>query len=120
MSGSRFVISYFQPPTFIEALAKGDFILVKVVPSSLKKTMLSPVGIIRLSPNLPQSDLSVVGLLQLGTPHPEEIDKLFRVIASTAWPKSSTLTTCEYHAIIVAIIYCHILRNLIVSFEILM
>ena len=63
---------------------------------------------------------SIVGLLQLGTPHPEEIDKLFRVIASTAWPKSSTLTTCEYHAIIVAIIYCHILRNLIVSFEILM
>ena len=44
---------------FIGAFAKGDFILVKVVPSSLKKTMLSPVGIIRLSPNLPQSDLSI-------------------------------------------------------------
>ena len=52
---------------FIGAVAKGNFVLVKVVPSSLKKTMLSPVGIIRLSPNLPRSDLSIYKPCSLAT-----------------------------------------------------
>ena len=44
---------------FIGALAKGDFNLVYVLPSLLKYTILSPVGILRLLPNLFLSDFSI-------------------------------------------------------------
>ena len=50
---------------------------------------------------------SIIGLLELSATHAKEINELFRIIAPAARPESSTLTTCEYHAIIVVIVYSH-------------
>ena len=48
-------------------------------------------------------------LLQLGTSDSKEVNELFWMTAPTAWPKSSTFSTCENHTIIIIIIKCHII-----------
>lgn len=51
---------------------------------------------------------TIESLLQLGSTYSKEVDELFGIVATTARPQSSTLTTCQYYAIIVIIINCHI------------
>jgi hypothetical protein len=49
---------------------------------------------------------TVVGLLQLSAPRPEEIDKLLRKLFAAAWPQATAFTASEYNTI--GILFNHI------------